>query len=108
MKDVADVFGNLSGKLFKPEIQGNRKVPVDSSDIDFAIVRFGKQAAGPCFAYGSGVEILAKGEVKALSDQVVRPMLALPRKPCITHGTRGFKFFFRGYQFVPSFHAMND
>ena len=48
MKDVADVFGNLSGKLFKPEIQGNRKVPVDSSDIDFAIVRFGKQTAGPC------------------------------------------------------------
>ena len=46
MKDVADVFGNLSGKLFKPEIQGNRKVPVDSSDIDFAIVRFGKQTAG--------------------------------------------------------------
>ena len=49
MKDVADVFGNLSGELFKPEIQGNRKVPVDSSDIDFAIVRFGEQTAGPCF-----------------------------------------------------------
>ena len=67
---VPDVFGNLSGKLFKPEIQGNRKVPVDSSDIDFAIVRFGKQTAGPCFTYGSGVEILAKGEVKTLSDKL--------------------------------------
>ena len=54
MKDVTDVFGNLSGKLFKPEIPGNRKVPVDSSDIDFAIVR----------------EILAKGEVKTLSDKL--------------------------------------
>ena len=64
MKDVADVFGNLSGELFKPEIQGNRKVPVDSSDIDFAIVRLGEQTAG------SGVEILAKGEVKTLPDKL--------------------------------------
>lgn len=70
MKDVADVFGNLSGELFKPEIQGNRKIPVDSSDIDFAIVRFGEQTAGPCFTYGSGVEILAKGEVKTLPDKL--------------------------------------
>ena len=46
------------------------EVPVDSSDIDFAIVRFGKQTAGPCFTYGSGVEILAKGEVKTLSDKL--------------------------------------
>lgn len=93
MKDVADVFGNLSGKLFKPEIQGNRKVPVDSSDIDFAIVRFGKQTAGPCFTYGSGVEILAKGEVKPC--RISCPAnVALPRKPCITHGTRGFSSFF--------------
>lgn len=80
-------------KLFKPEIQGNRKVPVDSSDIDFAIVRFGKQTAGPCFTYGSGVEILAKGEVKTLPDKLPANV-ALPRKPCIIHGTRGFSSFF--------------
>ena len=93
MKDVADVFGNLSGELFKPEIQGNRKVPVDSSDIDFAIVRFGEQTAGPCFTYGSGVEILAKGEVKTC--RISCPAnVALPRKPCIIHGTRGFSSFF--------------
>ncbi len=57
---------NCSSRRFK----GNRKAPIDSSDIDFAIVRFGKQTAGPCFTYGSGVEILAKGEVKTLSDKL--------------------------------------
>ena len=43
MKDIADIFGNLPGELFKPKIQGSRKVPVDSTDIDFAIVRFGNK-----------------------------------------------------------------
>ena len=46
MKDVTDVFGNLSGELFKPEIQGNRKVPIDSSDIDFAH-RYERDGRGP-------------------------------------------------------------
>lgn len=70
MKNIADVFSNLPGELFRSNIQGSRKVPVDGTDIDFAIVRFGKQAAGPCFAYGSGIEMLAKGKIKALPDKL--------------------------------------
>lgn len=60
MKDVTDVFGNLSGELFKPEIQGNRKVPIDSSDIDFATVRFANKRPGHASRTAPGLKYSPK------------------------------------------------
>ena len=107
MKDIADIFGNLPGELFKPKIQGSRKVPVDSTDIDFAIVRFGKQVARPCFVHSFGMEMLTKRKIKALSDQL-SGQYCIATKAMNHPGHTGLKFLFQRNQLVPGFHAVYD
>ena len=109
MKDIADIFGNLPGELFKPKIQGSRKVPVDSTDIDFAIVRFGKQVARPCFvhSFGDGKCSPKRKDKKALSDQL-SGQYCIATKAMNHPGHTGFKFLFQRNQLVPGFHAVYD
>ena len=70
-----NVFGKpVPANVVQAGDSRNRKVPVDSSDIDFAIVRSANKRPGHASRTATGVEILAKGEVKTLSDKLTRLM----------------------------------